>query len=409
MNKKLKVLASILTTVVIAGTFAGCGKQTGNTAASADKKHESKEITVWSHLQENEVAEVKKAAEEWAKKTGNTVKVQRDQSTFQAYLQAANSSKAPDIMFGIAHDNLGTFHKAGLLAEMPDGTIDKSKYVESTLNAVSYDGKMYGIPISMETYALFYNTEKVKSAPETLDDLIAQAQKVGFQYDINNFYFSYAFVAGNGGYVFKNNGGTLDPKDIGLGNEGAVKAYQLLADFTQKYKFMPATIRSDDAKANFQKGKIGLYISGPWDVDGFKKAGTKFAVAPLPSVNGKACPSFMGVQAAFVNSKSKNQTEAWDLMKYLVENTSEPLFKAGSRIPVLKAELEKDDIKNNAMFTAFAKQAENAEPMPNISEMAAVWTPAGDNLTLITQGKLKPADAGKQITQQITQGIAQQK
>lgn len=68
MNKKLKVLASILTTVVIAGTFAGCGKQTGNTAASADKKHESKEITVWSHLNENEVAEVKKAAEEWAKK-----------------------------------------------------------------------------------------------------------------------------------------------------------------------------------------------------------------------------------------------------------------------------------------------------------------------------------------------------
>lgn len=96
-------------------------------------------------------------------------------------------------------------------------------------------------------------------------------------------------------------------------------------------------------------------------------------------------------------------------MKYLAENTSEPLFKAGSRIPVLKAELEKDDVKSNAIFTAFAKQSENAEPMPNISEMAAVWTPAGDNLTLITQGKLKPADAGKQITQQITQGIAQQK
>ncbi|HBM79294.1 MAG TPA: maltose ABC transporter substrate-binding protein, partial [Clostridiaceae bacterium] len=86
-----------------------------------------------------EVKALDPIAQEWAKNTGNTVKVQADKGDFQAYLQAANSSKAPDIMFGIAHDNLGTFQKAKLLEEVPDGTINKSDYVQMSLDAVSYD------------------------------------------------------------------------------------------------------------------------------------------------------------------------------------------------------------------------------------------------------------------------------
>ncbi|MCX7884524.1 MAG: maltose ABC transporter substrate-binding protein [Caloramator sp.] len=404
-----KIFSLVCIAVLISGIFVGCGKknETSTTNQSSETK-KSKNLIVWSHLTEKEVAEVNKIAQEWAKKTGNTVKVQVDKGDFQAYLQAANSSKAPDIMFGIAHDNLGTFQKAQLLAEVPSDVVDKSKYVPMALDAVSYGGKLFGIPLSMETYALFYNTDKIKTPPATMDELIADGQKNGFQYDINNFYFTYAFIAANGGYVFKNNGGALDPNDIGLGNEGAVKGYQMLADFIQKYKFMPATLKGDDAKAAFQKGKTALYISGPWDVQGFKEAGVKFSVAPLPKTNGQPTPSFVGIQAAFVNANSKNQAEAWDLMKYLVENTPMPLLKTGNRIPVLNAELEKDEIKNNNIISAFAEQAKYGTPMPNIPEMAAVWKPAGDNLTLLTAGKSKPDAVAKNIVEQVKQGIAQQ-
>lgn len=406
-----KIISLVCIAILISSLFVGCGKKTEPAANQQEQKQETKtpkNLIVWSHLTDKEVAEVDKVAQEWAKKTGNTVKVQADKGDFQAYLQAANSSKAPDIMFGIAHDNLGTFHKAQLLAEVPSDVVDRSKYVPMALDAVSYDGKLFGIPLAMETYALFYNTDKLQAPPATMEDLIAIGQKNGFQYDINNFYFTYAFIAANGGYVFKNNGGSLDPNDIGLGNEGAIKGYQMLADFVQKYKFMPATIKGDDAKAAFQKGKTALYISGPWDVQGFKDAGVKFAVAPLPKTNGQPTPSFVGIQAAFVNANSKNQAEAWDLMKYLVENTPMPLLKSGNRIPVLNSELEKDEVKNDSIISAFAEQAKYGTPMPNIPEMAAVWKPAGDNLTLLTSGKSKPDAVAKNIVDQVKQGIAQQ-
>ena len=96
-------------------------------------------------------------------------------------------------------------------------------------------------------------------------------------------------------------------------------------------------------------------------------------------------------------------------MKYLTQNTSIVLFKAGGRIPVLKSEIEKDYIKNDKIFKVFAKQAENAEPIPNIYQMISVWEPVCDNIALITQGKLKATDAGKQIAEQIAKKISEQK
>lgn len=413
MKKYSKILA-LLTAMVfvlsIALTGCGGGSKTSESQPSqtqaAEQKKEPVELIVWSHLTDPEIAKVQEIANKWAEQTGNKVKVLADQSDFQAFATAAQSGKGPDIMFGLPHDNLGTFQKAGLLAEVPEGVINKDDYVPMSISAVSYDGKMYAVPIAMETYALFYNTDKVKTPPATLDDLIKLGKEVGLQYDVNNFYFSFAFIAAYGGYVFKDTGGGLDPNDIGLNNEGAKKGLELIKDFVQKYKFMPPDINYDMAKGNFQSGKIGLYISGPWDVDGFKKANVPFKVAPLPEIDGKPTPSFAGVQAAFVSANSKHQKEAWDLMKYLVENTGLPLFETGNRIPVIKSLLDNPEVKGNEILSAFAEQAQHAIPMPNIPQMSQVWTPAGNALQLITSGKVPVDKAADDMVKQIKQGIA---
>jgi len=413
MKKYSKILA-LLTAMVfvlsIALTGCGGGSKTSESQSSqtqtAEQKKEPVELIVWSHLTDPEIAKVQEIANKWAEQTGNKVKVLADQSDFQAFATAAQSGKGPDIMFGLPHDNLGTFQKAGLLAEVPEGVINKDDYVPMSISAVSYDGKMYAVPIAMETYALFYNTDKVKTPPATLDDLIKLGKEVGLQYDVNNFYFSFAFIAAYGGYVFKDTGGGLDPNDIGLNNEGAKKGLELIKDFVQKYKFMPPDINYDMAKGNFQSGKIGLYISGPWDVDGFKKANVPFKVAPLPEIDGKPTPSFAGVQAAFVSANSKHQKEAWDLMKYLVENTGLPLFETGNRIPVIKSLLDNPEVKGNEILSAFAEQAQHAIPMPNIPQMSQVWTPAGNALQLITSGKVPVDKAADDMVKQIKQGIA---
>lgn len=408
MGKRTKILATVMAaTMLFAGSLVGCGGKTDSGSAGGS----GKELTVWSHLTTPEVEELNKIASKWGEENGVKVKVVEDKSEMQAYIQAANSSKGPDVMFGLAHDNLGTFQKAGLLAEVPEGIINDSDYAShQVLDAVTIGGKRYAVPIAQETSALFYNKDKVKEVPKTMEDLVKVAKDgAGFEYDINNFYATYGFIAADGGYVYKDNNGTLDPTDIGLGTPGAIKGYQFVQDLVQKDKLMPADITGDIAKGDFLSKNTGFYISGPWDVSAFKDGGVNFGVAPMPTLFGKQVPTFLGVQTAFVSEKSQNKDLAWKLVKYLSENSGDVLLNKGNRIPVLNKYLDSADFKNNEYMSAFAEQAKFATPMPNIPEIQAMWGPAGANLQLLTSGQVTPEKCAEMTVEQIKQGISQQK
>lgn len=408
------VLIMVATMLVLPG--CGAAKKTNETAPSPTSeavKPAPVELQVWSHMTEPEVGEIDKLAQEWAKQTGNRVQVVFDQGDFAGAVTAIAAGKGPDMIVGVPHDNLGQFLKAGQLATVPSGVVDRSKFVPLSLNAVSFDGKMMAVPLSMEAVALYYRTDKLKSPPKTWDEFIAAAKQYGFSYDVKTFYFSYGFIAGNGGYVFKDKGnGALDPGDIGLGNEGAQKGYATIQSFLTQYKFMPPDVSGDAAKAAFQSGKTAMYISGPWDADGFKKANVPFAVAPMADLEGgKKFTPFVGVYAAFVNAKTTDakQKAAWDLMKFLLDKSPLPLFRVGNRIPVQKSVLELNEVKNSPLVVGFGASAANGTPMPNISQMGAVWDPTGKALDLLVQNKLDPKAVAQKIEKEVKEAIAQQK
>jgi arabinogalactan oligomer/maltooligosaccharide transport system substrate-binding protein len=388
----------------------GCTKRATPTPAGGGAAPAGgKKILVWSHLTEKEVDEVRTLANTWAKQTGNTVEVIYDQSGFQEFATAATAGAAPDLMYGIAHDNLGPFWKAGLLQEVPAGSINEADYVKNSLDAVTFEGRRFGVPVSMESIGLFYNRKLVPTAPTNWNDFVTAASAKGFQYDVKNFYFSYGFLGGEGGYIFANKNGTLDPTDIGLNNAGAVRGLTLIGDFTNRFKWMPQDVNSDMAKANFQSNKIALYLSGPWDVKGFQDAGVDFGVAPMPTLdNGKPFQPFVGVQAAFVWSGSKVSAQATDLMTYLNANAPKPLFTTGNRIPVQTKFQNDPDVKANANMSAFTVSATNGTPMPNIPAMGAVWDPAAKMLDLVTTAKATPKAAADDAVKTISDAVKAQ-
>jgi arabinogalactan oligomer/maltooligosaccharide transport system substrate-binding protein len=407
MVKRTKIIATIMATMVMAGAFVGCGAKTTNEGDKVVGTNDTT-ITVWSHLKQNEVDAITPMAEEWAAKKGVKVKVVVDEGDMQGFIQAANSSKGPDIMFGLAHDNLGTFNKAGLLAEVPSDLLDKNAYAsEQVLDAVTVGGKMVGVPLSQETIALFYNKDKVKEVPATMEELVDQAKELGFKYDATNFYMSFGFIAAGGGYVFGGENGNLDPTDIGMNNSGAVEGYEFLNNlFTSG--LIPADINGDLAKSAFLTGETAFYISGPWDVAAMNEGNVNFGVAPIPTLNGNNIKTFMGVQSAFVSSKSKNQELAWDLVKYLAETTGETLFETGNRIPVLKSVLEGEKFTSNELMVHFSEQAKFATPMPNIPEVSTMWDPGANNIKLMVAGDLSPKAAADATVEQIKSAIALQ-
>lgn len=396
MKKFYKILSVVLTTIMFS---TGCSQ-------SFSKK--SNEIVIWSHLTDEEITEVRKVADEWAKQTGNKVKVHSDKGDNRAYIEAAKNNIEPDIEFGVSHDRMEKLNSEKLLEEVPDGVIDSAKYITSALETASFNDKLYGIPISIETYALYYNKDKVKNVPETLEELFDQGKKLGFQYDINNFYLSFPFLQVNGAYIFNKNNGKYNVMDVGLNNEGAIKGYEIIQDMVQRYKLMPENIDNISARKNFEKGNTAFYISGSWDIQELDKYNKSYSVAPLPKYNGKQMSTFVMSQMVYVSSKSQHKEQAWDLVRYLVNKSPEGLFKISGRIPPLKIDYNIEQVKNNEKVRMFARQAEYGEVLPNVSEIQALQD-TGKTMMLLTAGKITPKQCGEIIENKIIEFIRKEK
>jgi arabinogalactan oligomer / maltooligosaccharide transport system substrate-binding protein len=126
-------------------------------------------------------------------------------------------------------------------------------------------------------------------------------------------------------------------------------------------------------KEKFSKGKAPFAITGPWATDDFKKAGVKFAVGPVPSINGKTPGVFVGVQGFMISAFSKKSDVAKTfLLKYMAtEELQTAMYKAGSRAPALTSAFKK--IADDPVATGFGQSGLVGQPMPAIPAMGKVW------------------------------------
>ncbi len=417
---KTRRLTALLSALALAVAVAVLGA-TASTAKAT--QHKGVTITIWDYFDAppNGTAErdaMMKVAQQWAKKTGNTVAnpgyVANKENKF---IQAAPAGQGPDILME-PHDRLGSFAVPGLLSAAPKNLLtaaERKDYNPATLTAFSYSGKQYGLPWARETYFMFYNKDLVKTVPTTWGGVILTAKKLttgdqyGFLWDTTNFYYDYAFIGGYGGYVFKHTASGLDPKQLGIDTPGSIQGLKLIQDLTNYYKLTPPTTNTDVMEGKFAAGKVGMIIDGPWAVANFKAKGVNFGVAGLPEFSkGKPMKPFMGVQGFLVNSKSKNTAVAWDLVKYLSQHMELALFKAAGRVPVLNSVANLKIVKQNPVTQAVIASANLGEPMPNIPAMAVVWQPMANALQTLVQGKATPAQAAADAQKAIAQAIAQQ-
>lgn len=366
-QSKKRLIATLVIVAITSVTLLGCANKNIN-------GEKAKNIVIWSHLSEMETNKLREYAEKWSKETGNRVDVHSDKGNEETYMLAVKANKSPDIEFGISSQTLGILKNEEVLDEAPSGIVNKNNYADIAVNAVTYDGKVYGMPISMDTYVLYYNKDKIKVPPTTIEELIAEGKKVGFQFDINNIYYSYPFLDMFGAYIFGEKNGVYDFTDRGLVNDNAIKGYKFLQDMIAKYNLIPneSKFSLSDAKENFKSGKIGLYISRLWDVDSFKNLKMNFGVATLPKSGNKYLRTIDDVDTAFVSSKSKNKKESWDLLKYISDSTAIEFYNTSKRIPVTKDALNDSRIKNDPIMGPAAEQAQRSNLVINIPELMVI-------------------------------------
>lgn len=423
--KRKKVLSMIVCIAMTATLMAGCGgnsqpngqtmaaqqngdagEQSKGETAENTASAEGRNIVVWTQFMDNEAELLQKYADQWSAETGNTVSVIPQQTDIQQFSQAANSADGPDGMLGIPNDQLANYVSANLAQEVPADLYDDADFVDAAVVASSVDGKKYGVPISVETPFLFYNTDKVAEVPATWEEMLEVAKdNGGIVYEATSVYYNLGVLRAYDSYIFNYENGAYDTSNIGLGNAGAVQAYEFVNKMANEYHCFSSDITYDLAKSSFQNGDAAFYIGGAWDVAGFTEAGTSFGVSDMPTLNGKDFVTPVGTYVGFVSSKSDCQDETFAFYKYVVDNALPELYDVGSRIPASYKAQETLSDTSEATQAQIAQSAKG-EPLPTVSEMGLIWQPFSDNMKLMFTGTITPQEAADYISQQVDEAIA---
>lgn len=389
-TRKLRVV--VMTAIV--GVVAAIGASAATSAGSATV------VRIWTDA-DRKVA-VDKVAGAWATARGVEVQVvQKEFGKIRDDLKTVQPETAPDVIVG-AHDWVGQLAADGSAVPLVLSAAAKKNFPAYALNAMSYGTavkRLYGMPVALENIGLVVN-KKLAKTPTTFASL--QTQALAFQKKASgniglavpqgangDAYHMYPFFSGLCGYVFGTNKvGNLDPSDIGLANPKFLRNAGLINTWN-KTGLINSKVDYGVAKDAFLKGKAAFWITGPWESDTLKKSGLSYTITGFPNIV-KGCTSvpFLGVQGFMVTKFAAGhgvESAAKDLVaNYFASSASQlALASANGRFPAntVAAKLVKDPV-----LRLFGKASTGGVPMPNIPQMASVWSELGGAWVKSTRG-----------------------
>lgn len=302
--KVRRVLAGIMSLVMVSASLVGCGTNT-------DENQENT-IVVWSS-DSHAKGVMTKRVEEFNSTIGKEKGIKlvwelKENDLVQQLEVAIENGNAPDIFPAIS---LEKYVENGIIASLDDieglkDLVGKNSSVREEMSNV-YDGKMYMFPVSSQVYGLAYNKDMFKAAglvdengeakpPATLGEMREYAKLLTNE---SNQEFGIILPIKWGGWY----GMELENTSMGItGSTGFNPVtgkydYSALKPMLETVLGMKADgsvypgaegMDNDPARARFAEGNIGMKLAVSWDVgvwnDQFP-AKCDWGIAPIPTVS----------------------------------------------------------------------------------------------------------------------------
>jgi arabinogalactan oligomer/maltooligosaccharide transport system substrate-binding protein len=392
-----KILAVLMTMLLLVGMLAGCGgaetekedmgSETKTETKTDDKKEDTSEepaekekvmLKVWGSQEEQELlAGMVEAfkAENPDKEYTIELGVVGEPDAKTRYLE--DPAAAADV-FAFANDQLYDLVNAGALYEV---TKNKDAIVEanvaSSIEAATKDGSLYAYPMTADNgYFMYYDKsvlseDDVKSMNSMLDAADAAGKKVFM--DVSNGWYIASFFLGAGG--------TLEIVD-GVQQTNFNGPNGLVAGEAIKYVTAhPGFLTGDDAVLTGGFGDtIVAGVSGTWNAAAIQeKLGDNYAATKLPEVTAGGTTfqmsSFAGFKLVGVNSLTEYPVDALAFAEFITnEENQVKRFEAREIGPSNKMAGQADAVKANIALAALAMQSAHAVSQKDVA--GSYWGPA---------------------------------
>lgn len=386
-----KLISILLSAALVTGMLAGCGTDTGN-----ETEDGVTEIVIW-HDKEDEVAGILQKKLETLEPEIHVTLEKKSDLTESLKMVGNNPKAAPDMYF-FAHDKIGVYAEMDILAPITDiiPQEELEGYMDNTIEAATYKGEIYQLPIYYETLLFMYNRLYMsdEEVPSTTEELYAYMQEntkgghYGFVEQHSTPYYAAGWINGFGGEVLSEDGKPELDTDAVI---GALEYHKKFVDL------MPGETEYATVNTLFKEGMAHATIAGPWLILTVKEAGMDVGVASMPIIDetGNPISPYMGVQGIHVlkNAAANKKDAVEKVLRAIMDPQLEiDLAKASGCAPALTECYDMDEIKSDEIVMAMKETAEHAVPMPNLPEMDVMWTVMGNLLTDVNM-------SGKDITE----------
>jgi multiple sugar transport system substrate-binding protein len=289
----------------------------------------------------------------------------------------------------------------------------KDEFIPSTLESVTYDGKIWGVPRVTDAGFLYYRKDQVKSVPSTWQEVYKDAKaKNGIVYQGASYegltvdYLELAFAAG--GKVLSEDG-----KKSEINSPENLKALQFMVDGVKSGAAPKAvtTYMEEPARRAFEAGKATYERQWPYAYalgNQAPKIKGKFDVAPYPSFEGGGKAAILGGHNMVISAYSKNPGATLKFIDYM---TSAPVMKSNavkySKAPVLKATYQDAAVQKALPFYKELQQSvENGKSRPVSPVYSLISSAIYKNVNAALAGEKDPQAALKDADSQITKALS---
>jgi multiple sugar transport system substrate-binding protein len=289
----------------------------------------------------------------------------------------------------------------------------KDRFIASSLETATYEGKIWGVPSYTNAALLYYRKDKVDEAPATWQELYAGAGDQGgivFQgaaYEgLTCDWLELAFAAG--GEVLSEDG-----KKAVIDSPENVAATKLMAGAVESGAAPKGVVNymEPESLTAWQTGKPAYMRNWPYayglsqDTDKLKG---KFAVATLPEFEGGGRAAILGGGNSVISVYSENPGGALAVVDFLASQDWQTTLTAKfSQASPLKATWDQPEVQKAIPFHAELRRAiEQARARPVSPVYPQISQAIYKNVNRALTGQTSPEDAMKQAQSDIEKALA---
>lgn len=326
--------------------------------------------------------------------------------------QAASLAGVPPDMVISPSDTAGIYAISGFIKSL-DELFDFSLYNKPVVEAITLNGKIWGVPISNGNHLmLMYNKKFIKKAPETTDEMFKfcdnaiKAHRFDYclAFDGGEPFWLMPWLGAYGGWPIKDRKPTLNTPEM-------KKALEFYHDLKFKYRYIPPECDYNCMDSLFKEEKVPFIINGDWAISSYiKHFGKNFAIAVLPKLSETGLyPTPMISGKYFLISYKVNGEKLKIVQEFIKFYTNKKhqikQFKELKRLPALKEATLSPEIQNDPIARISMTQILKGKPMPMAYEMRAIWDTLRNYQGLVMTDKMSIDEALVKMQKEVERKI----